>query len=151
MAKRKTCLKSGCDFLPVAAGYCSTHGEEIRLKRLRHDDAVSALHRGLIDGDLVSPGPLGEEFQRLLKWWSEVCSAVNGERPHRVLLDETQFATSWCIAIAQEIIDAEREIRSGTGGDTQMRQYRRRDLWERFENLEKGLMSNGVARPKPRR
>ena len=150
MAKRKTCLKSGCDFLPDSAGYCRAHAEELRLKRRRRDDAVSALHQGVIDGKLVSPGPLREEFERLGKWWSEVCGAVNRERPHPVLLDETEFATSWCIAIAQEIIDAEREIRSGIGGDTDLRQYRRRDLWERFANLEKGLMSNGVNRPTPR-
>ncbi len=149
MAKRKTCLKSGCDFLPDSAWYCRAHAEELRLKRRRQDDAVDALHRGVIDGKSVSPGPLREEFERLRKWWSEVCSAVNSERPHRVLLDETEFATSWSIVIAQEIIDAEREIRSGTGGDTQIRQHARREVWERFANLEKGLMSNGVARPKP--
>ena len=36
--------------------------------------------------------------------------------------------------------------RAGKPGDTEIRKYRRQQIWSRFENLEKGLMSNGVAR-----
>lgn len=56
----------------------------------------------------------------------------------------------WCVAITQELVDAERDLRAGGVGDTEFRQYIRRETWLRFENLEKDLMSNGVARPERR-
>jgi hypothetical protein len=121
------------------------------VKERRRDDAVRTLHHGTIDDKLISPGPLLDEFHSLQRWWRQACDAVIAQRHHHVLKDETEYATEWCLAIAQEIIDAEREIRAGTGGDTEIRQYTRRMTWERFENLEKGLMSNGVARPTSRR
>ena len=71
-------------------------------------------------------------------------------REDPILKDETQFGTDWCIAITQELVDTERDRRAGAGGDTALRQYIRRETWLRFENLEKGLMSNGVARPERR-
>ena len=75
-----------------------------------------------------------------------VCDATRAGRKDPILKDETQFGTDWCIAIMQELVDTERDRRAGTGGDTELRQYIRRETWLRFENLEKGLMSNGVAR-----
>jgi len=113
-------------------------------------EAGSVLHDGVIDGEYFRPGPLREEFRRIQKWWHEVCAAENAEREHPVLKDETRCGTDWCIAIAQELIDSERDARAGEPGDTETRKCRRAVTWERFENLERGLMSNGVARPASR-
>jgi len=94
---------------------------------------------------------LRDEFWRLRDWWSSVCSYVSSNHEHPVLRDETEYAVSWCIALAEYIVDEERDRRAGKQEQASTYEYLRRDLWERFENLERGLMSNGVARPAERR
>jgi hypothetical protein len=62
------------------------------------------------------------------------------------LKDETEFAPEWCIAIASAIIQEEASFRAGREADAGTL-YVKGLSWERFENLEAGLMSNGVRRP----
>lgn len=88
-----------------------------------------------------------DESWRARDWWFDVCNHVNSEREHPVLRDETEYAVSWCIALAEHIIDEERDVRAGKQAGAETHQYRRRHFWERFQNLSRGLMSNGVARP----
>jgi hypothetical protein len=71
---------------------------------------------------------------------------VNAGRQHPVLGDETKWGTDYCIAIAEGIVEAERGARVGKV-DTEMSDYTRKEAWARFENLERGPMSNGVERP----
>jgi len=152
MAKRRNkCAKLHCREATAIGGLCQKHHDENERKHHRYMEAADVLHTGSVDGEYIRQGPLRDELQKIQKWWRQVCGAVNAERQHPVLKDETESAMSWCIGIAQEIIDAERELRAGGVGDDEMRQYRRRQLWERFENLERGLMSNGVARLENRR
>jgi hypothetical protein len=149
MGKRKTvCLKFRCGNQPFMGGLCKQHFEEDKAKEARRDTALKALSNGLVDKELVKPGPLRQEFERVQKWWNETCDALNSSRQHKVLLDDTEYAASWCIGLAEEIIDAVREERAGKESNTEIRKYMRQRTWDRFENLEKGLMSNGVARPK---
>jgi len=117
----------------------------------RYIEAADVLHTGSIDGEYIREGPLRDELQRVQKWWDEICGAVNAGREHPILKDETEYGTYWCAAIAREIIDAERDLRAGKPGDTEYRKYTRDETWKRFENLERGLMSNGVARSAKRR
>lgn len=131
-------------------GLCKRHYDEAETRRRRRDEAVNVLWHGTIDDKVFTSGPLNDEFHRVRDWWFQACDAMRAEREHPILKDETQFGTDWCIVITQELIDAERDLRAGKGGDTELRQYIRRDTWQRFENLEKGLMSNGVARPERR-
>jgi hypothetical protein len=100
-----------------------------------------------VDGRAIAPGPLHDEFRRLERWWSEICNAVNISRQHRILLDETDAGISWCISMAGYIVDGEKDLRLGRTDNLAVYKYHRQQLWERFENLERGLMSNGVARP----
>jgi hypothetical protein len=151
MAKRKVCKKFRCEEPLYMSGLCRKHFEEADQRHRRFMEAADVLHNGVIDGEYIRPGPLREELQRIQKWWDQVCAAEIAGREHPVLKDETRFGTDWCVAIAQEIIDAERDLRAGKPGDTEIRRYRRDETWKRFENLERGLMSNGVARPVTRR
>jgi hypothetical protein len=64
------------------------------------------------------------------------------------LKDETKYAIDWCIALAQELVDAERASRTSAPFDPTKLEYTRQWVWERFGNLERGLMSNGVKREK---
>jgi len=109
---------------------------------------VKALHYGLIDGALPSDAEIREELVRLRRWWQAACDSLISRIPHPSLKDQAEPATSWCIALVQELIDAERAIRAGKPVDNTTRLNGTREwVWDRFGNLERGLMSNGVARP----
>jgi hypothetical protein len=151
MAKRrKNCTKLHCTAPPFLGGLCERHHEEAEQQRLRHDTALAVLNTGQIDNESVAAGPLRDEFWRLRDWWFAVCNAVNAEREHPVLRNETQYAVSWCVGLAESIVDEEREHRAGKEAGVRAHECLRRPLWERFENLQRGLMSNGVARPAAR-
>ena len=145
MAKlRKHCVKLHCTAPLFLGGLCGEHHHEAEAKRSRHDAALAALNTGQIDNQSVAPGPLRDEFWRLRDWWSSVCNAVNSEREHPILRDETEHAVSWCIGLAEHVVDEERDRRAGKYDNAH--EYLRSRLWERFENLESGLMSNGIPR-----
>lgn len=129
-------------------GLCREHHEMADRKHRRFMETDQVLHTGVIDGEDIRQGPLRDELQRVREWWGDICAAERTRREHPILREETQFGMDWCIAIAQEIVDAERDLRAGKPGDTEIRKYRRDQTWERFENLAKGLKSNGVARPR---
>lgn len=131
-------------------GLCQQHFEESEKRHQRFMEAADVLHTGSIDGEYIGAGPLRDELHRIQDWWRQICSAEMAGREHPILRDETEYGTHWCIAIAQEIIDAERDRRAGKPGDTEYRKYKRAEAWKRFENMERGLMSNGVARPEGR-
>jgi hypothetical protein len=147
MAKRKVCGKLHCGEPLHAGGLCKKHFDEGNERHRRYMDAADVLHTGSIDGEYIREGPLRDELQRARKWRRESCDAEIAGREHPVLKDETEYGKHWCIAIAREIIDAERDLRAGKPGDTEYRKYKRDETWKRFENLERGLMSNGVERP----
>jgi hypothetical protein len=67
-------------------------------------------------------------------------------RKDEVLSDEAEYAIEWCIALAKEIVDAEIAFRKGTPSSYSL-ESTREWVWERFHNLEKGIMSNGIKRP----
>ena len=59
--------------------------------------------------------------------------------------DEADYAAEWCIALAQEIVEAERAVIAGKSipvSFTLTGEW----VWERFRNLEAGLRSNGASR-----
>jgi hypothetical protein len=151
MAKRrKDCARLHCYERPFLGGLCERHHDEAERKRLRYDTALVALNTGRIDDEPVGEGALRDEFWRLRDWWSAVCNSMTSNREHPVLRNETEYAVSWCISLAEYIVDEERDRRAGKEDAARAHQYLRRDLWERFENLERGLMSNGIARPETR-
>lgn len=148
MSKRRNeCTKLYCREMPFLGGLCKEHHEEAEAKRRRYNDALAALNSGRIDNELPPAGPLRDEFWRLRDWWFDVCAAVNSGREHSVLRDEAEYAVSWCIGLAEYIVDEARDVRAGRQNSAEAQQYLRRHLWERFENLSRGLRSNGLARP----
>jgi len=61
--------------------------------------------------------------------------------------DETGFVIEWCINLAAVMVDEERAARSKTQATSLQEQRTRQWVWERFRNLELGMMSNGLPRP----
>ncbi len=147
--KSKNCRKLHC-YRPSASpgGLCQQHIDEETIRHQRREVAISVLHTGSYNEQYMIEEPFIEEWKRVRRWWHQACDAYNNQRTHPVLHDETEYALDWCVGIAQELIDAQRDVRAGKQGDTPTRQYVREQFWERFENMEKGLMSNGIARAK---
>lgn len=148
MKRKPVCGVHRCTEPPYLGGLCEAHAEQDRIKKQRRDIAIDALHFGVIDAALPSNPAYRDDFSRLCSWWDAACHSVRHSIPHKVLRDEAEYAMEWCIALAQDIIDAERAFRSGAPYDSTLLDHKRKLTWERFANLERGLMSNGVERPK---
>lgn len=71
--------------------------------------------------------------------------SMNYSLPDPILRDEVEPAKEWCISLAQEIVDAEIAIRNGVRPSYTF-EATRLWVWDRFNNLESRLMSNGVPR-----
>ena len=131
--------------MPYIGGYCKSHHEEETAKEQRRQNAITALNRSTVDGELIQNTDLRDELRKAQRWWDRACNTINLQRRDEVLLDEAEYALEWCIIIAQGIVDSEIAFRNGrkpSGSYTQNVRW----AWERFENLEKGLMSNGIGR-----
>jgi len=124
------------------------HAREAEVNAQREEDALELLHRCVIDGSVPSDPMIRDEFERLAPWWRRACDSVNNVLPDVILQDEARAAVHWCINLAKELVDAERAIRSGKTFDRTLLNHTRQLVWERFGNLERGLMSNGIERPK---
>jgi hypothetical protein len=140
------CRSLGCHERPHLGGLCIEHHEEDRKKRMLEDAAVDALHRGIVDDQILESPDLREELGRIRKWWSRACDAVNYGRQDPVLLDEARWAVHWCMRLSEQIVEAERAFRRGANPDASL-EFTREWVWDRFRNLEAGLRSNGVKRP----
>lgn len=140
-----SCSKKGCSKPLYLGGLCKCHYDEGARREQRRDAAVRTLHSGTVDGRVLNNEELRAELLRLLTWWHRACDAVNYGRKDPVLRDEAEYAVEWCIALAQEISDAELAFRNGEN-PTPALAATRVWVWDRFRNLEAGLMSNGIER-----
>ncbi|WP_428608981.1 hypothetical protein [Sedimenticola sp.] len=143
--KQFECRKNGCFEPPHQGGLCKDHHEERAFQDNRREAAIEALHHCTINGIYLTSPDLRNELEKVRKWWHRACDAVNYRREDEILRDEAEFALEWCISLAQEVVDAEESRREGDE-NPQPFSFQQTGLWERFENLEKGLMSNGVER-----
>lgn len=146
MARRKKLQCSRCEEPPYLGGLCREHHAEYTEKQQKREAACKALHFCLVGGRLPDDPTLRDELLKLRKWWDRACSSVNGQIQDKVLLDEAKYAVEWCIALAQEIVQAEEAMRDGRPVSYSL-QATREWVWDRFSNLEAGLMSNGIKRP----
>lgn len=146
MVKKRKCIKYSCSESPYLGGLCKKHYEENAEKERRRNAALKALFTSEIDGHLPVNPELREELFRLQKWWNRACDVLNYDRKDEVLSDEAQYATEWCIALAQEIVDAEISSRNRAIPSDSL-ESTREWVWRRFRNSEMGLMSNGIKRP----
>lgn len=143
--KKRECRKDHCSEAPYLGGFCEKHEKEETEKERRSNNALKALETATIGGRLPDNPELRDELLRIRKWWFKACDALNYNQKDNVLLDDAKFATEWCIALALEIVDAEIAFRKNLPAPVSL-QYTRDLVWDRFSNLEKGLMSNGVKR-----
>ena len=103
------------------------------------------LHTGTIDGNVITNEELRIEFFKLQTWWTKTCDAMNYGMFKEVFFGEEQYAIEWCISLTEEIVEDELAFRQGKEPTSSI-QITRKWVWDRFENLEKGLMSNGISR-----
>lgn len=131
-------------------GRCENHYLDEKRRRERYNEAIQALHTGAIDGKVATHETLREEMSQLRRRWD--CALLVLQTRHGTFempLDEAEYATEWCIALATEIIDAERAHRSGKDDQSKL-ELTREWVWERFHDLEAGLRSNGLPRDDPK-
>jgi len=141
----KECSKYKCKEPHFKMGKCEKHYNNEVTEKIREDAAVNTLHSGLIDGEVPRDRELNIELQKIKVWWNRTCDSLNHNRIDNVLLDEAEFATSWCISFTKEIIDAELALRNNKSIGHKLHSTREW-VWERFNNLEAGLNSNGTKR-----
>ena len=147
MARKKlTCFVSRCDEPPYLGGRCKEHYDEDKRKQQERRDAVEVLNNSGVDGTYPTDKSLRQLLSDIQKWWSRAHSAMAYGRTDSVLRDEAEYAAEWCVALAWQIVRAERAFRAGQEPDY-MLQHTSAWVFERFNNLQKGLMSNGVPRP----
>lgn len=144
--KQHVCRIEHCNEEPYSGGFCKEHYELDKGEKKLREEAIEALHKAHIDGVLPTNLALREQLFEIRKWWFKACDALNYKRTDDVLRDEAEYALEWCISLAKEIISAERALNSGQE-PSYMLEPTSKWVYERFSNLEKGLMSNGVARP----
>ena len=148
MGKNKAvCSVSGCAEPLYLGGLCEEHHLESVKTREKRETAINTLETATIDGRMPDNNALCDELLKTRKWWFRACDSMRNNIQDKVLLDEAKYAFEWCVAIAQIIIDEELLFRQEQPSN-KMFHERKRVFWERFENLEAGLMSNGVARTK---
>lgn len=145
--KKQTCAEGRCDAPPYRGGLCRRHHEEAEAEETKERSAIVALRTWQVDGHPPEKPGLKDEMMEVARWWDRACFSLQGNKKDGVLKDEAEYALSWCISIATAIIKQERAHRSGQAEDPAI-QYQKDLAWERFKNLEAGLMSNGVERPK---
>jgi hypothetical protein len=145
-AKQPTCRKWSCEEPPFLGGLCKAHHGENHTKEVARRAAIEALTSLTINGKLPEKPQLKDELLKAARWWDRACMALRLECQDSALKDEIASAPEWCIAIANAIIQEEASFRAGREADATTL-YLKRLSWERFENLEAGLMSNGVQRP----
>ena len=114
MSKQKTCYIHKCKNEPYRVGLCEKHYTEKQIKNDREENAIQTLHFGLINGSEITDKNLEEELTLLRKWWDRVGKVLIMNKGTKMMpLGEARFARSWCISLAQEIIDAELARRKG--------------------------------------
>ncbi|MDP3282690.1 MAG: hypothetical protein U1D41_14300 [Nitrosomonas sp.] len=145
--KIQKCVDADCNEAPYLGGFCEKHHKEKLQMEKRRETALTALDAGKIADQFLENKELCDELQRLRQWWFKICDAINNNRKDTILKDEAKYAIEWCIALAQEIVDAELAFRAGSNRfSTDSLMSTRQWVWERFRNLEAGLMSNGIQR-----
>jgi len=143
---KKACRAAGCTAPLHLAELCATHYNEHEERARLRDTAVSTLHSGLIDGDMVGDESLRHGLDALCRKWQTACFVVQMEQGTAPMpLDEADFAVEWCITLAEDIVKAQRQLSNGMPA-AQLHLPNHDWVWERFRNLEAGLRSNGTPR-----
>lgn len=144
--RSRCCSRSGCDEPVSGVGLCAAHYSEHLERIQRRDQALDVLHGRIADTDARNNGALKKEWESLRLRWVAACRAINTGHGTGVMpTDEAEYAVEWCIRLAEELLIAEPTLAangSPPGSLTSTRQW----VGERFANLDKGLMSNGLPR-----
>ena len=144
--KKRICRISGCVRDPFLGGLCEEHHRQEQRRQQRRSEAVNALHSGTVDGVIPTDPTIAEQLDRIRVYWDRACYVLHSQRGTVTMpLDEADYATEWCIALAQEIVDAQHAVSSGRPIPSSLA-LTGQWVWERFHNLDAGLCSNGILR-----
>jgi len=144
--QKRHCRSTGCLQDPYLGGLCQRHFEEDEHNKKRREEAVAALHSGIVDGNIPTDQALRDDLRRICKCWDRACQVLHaGSGTGLMPVDEAEPATEWCIELAREIVEAQRALAAGKPMPASLA-FTGDWVWERFRNLEAGLRSNGTPR-----
>ena len=117
------------------------HHKEEQAKSRREMEARELLFRSVVNNEPLQSPALREELSQLQDWWQRSVRELQSPGSDPALQHEAQFASEWCISLADVIVEEERV---GTLAKSLQRERTREWVWRRFGNLDSGLMSNGL-------
>lgn len=141
------CKVERCEQPLFLGGLCEEHHREEQAKSRREMEARELLFRSVVDNEPLQSTALQEELGRLRRCWERASRELRFPGAEAVFGDEAEFAIEWCINLASVMVDEERAARSGVRATSLQQERTRQWVWERFHNLELGMMSNGLPRP----
>ena len=129
---QEICKRPYCEVPSVLNELCSVHLDEAKAAKELRDRAISLLHgKSSFDNPPLDQS-LEADFEKAVKWWDRVCSAVNAEREDPVLKGETRASVEWFIQLAMSIDRDNNEIAAGISPSSE---HERSHYWARLEKL----------------
>lgn len=110
MTTPKTCSKYGCKEPHYRMWLCEKHYTENKEREQKENEAISLLHTGVIENELVENSMLAIELEKALNVWRKCnISYQFNESENRT----TDMLVQQCISYACAIIEAEKSSRKG--------------------------------------
>jgi hypothetical protein len=130
------CREHNCSYEPYLGGLCRVHHDEHTREKQLRDAAITALHRGEVNGEFLVDGALRDDLEQLRARWFVVCDVVNSSRGKDLVpLEHAGYATDWCISLAEQIVEAQRAISAGEPVASSF-ESTKSWVWKRLRDIE---------------
>jgi hypothetical protein len=136
MKKHSKCKARKCNETAQIRGLCRKHHEAQKQADELRQDGQSLLEKGLVDQEHVAVDWIRTDLPKLRPWWTRISAAMNPQNEDKDLGEEAPYAKEWCMALAMEMVKAERASRSGTPEEQGKAEIVRERVWRRLESLE---------------
>lgn len=145
-AKIHICNKLGCKNEAYLGGLCKKHYEEKQEQEKLVEEASALILKRCLDRKMLTQSTLKHDLEIIADYWRKAARSFQSNCEDDFFRGEEEYALAWCENWAKTIIQFERRYRE-TGLICQ-EEYRAEieHYAERFDNLEKGLTSNGLKR-----
>lgn len=138
MKKHSKCKARKCNETAQIRGFCRKHHEAQKNADELRQDGQLLLEKGRIDEGYAAVEWIKTDLLKLQPWWIRISVAMNLQNEDQDLKDEAPYVKEWCIALAMEMVKAERASRAGTPWDQGKAEIIRDRVWRRLEGLEGG-------------
>lgn len=138
MKKHGKCKARKCNESAQIRGLCRRHHDEQKRADELRQDGQSLLEKGLLDQEHATVEWIRTDLLKLRPWWTRISAAMSLQNEEHDPKDEMPYAKEWCMALAIEMVKAERASRTGVPWDHGKAEIVRDRVWRRLEGLEAG-------------